>query len=113
MATPGLEEWRTAAPQDLELIKAFSPAERYLPTDVTLFATPGHTRAHHSLRAQTKHGCLVIAGDAAMTIDFFAASEGFHNSVDFIAARESIQSIRNAADIVVPGHGNYFITKHP
>jgi glyoxylase-like metal-dependent hydrolase (beta-lactamase superfamily II) len=113
MASAGLEEWRAAAPQDQTLINAFSPAENHLPTDVTLVATPGHTRAHHALRAQTGQGRLVIAGDAVMTIDFFAAVEGFHNSLDFAAARESIQLIHSSADIIVPGHGNYFIPKHP
>lgn len=113
MASVGLDEWRASAPQDQALINAFSPAEHYLPAGVTLLATPGHTKTHYSLRAQTEDGWLVVAGDAVMTRDFYSAAEGFHNSVDFAAARESIQLIHNNANIVIPGHGNYFITKHP
>jgi glyoxylase-like metal-dependent hydrolase (beta-lactamase superfamily II) len=113
MAAAGLDEWRATTPQDQALISAFSPAEHHLPPDVTLLATPGHTRAHYSLRAQTEHGWLVIAGDAVMTKEFFAAGEGFHNSVDFASAHDSIRLIHDNADIVVPGHGNYFLTKHP
>jgi glyoxylase-like metal-dependent hydrolase (beta-lactamase superfamily II) len=111
MSSEGLAEWRATAPQDQALSSAFSPAEQYLPAGVSLLHTPGHTQAHCSLRAQTRNGWLVVAGDAVMTSDFFFAGEGFHNSVDFDAARESIQLINTKADIVVPGHGNYFLVK--
>ena len=112
MAAAALDEWRAGAPHDKALFDAFWPAEQHLPGGVTLLPTPGHTKAHYSLRARTEYGWLVVAGDAVMNKDFFAASEGFHNSVDFAAARESIHLIDTNADIVVPGHGNYFINKH-
>ena len=59
----------------------------------------------------TKWGCLIVAGDAVMTEDFFAAEEGFHNSVDFKQAAETIRRIKNAADIVIPGHGNLILNQ--
>jgi glyoxylase-like metal-dependent hydrolase (beta-lactamase superfamily II) len=111
MASAALEEWRAATPQDEGIIGAFAPAERHLPGSVTLLATPGHTRSHHSLEVQSNWGRLIVAGDAAMTPDFFQAEEGFHNSADFSEARETIRHIKQIADLVIPGHGNYFINR--
>ena len=109
MSAAGIEEWRAAAPHEQSLINAFSPAEKHLPAGVSMLATPGHTRAHTSLQACTREGCLVVAGDAVMTRDFFAAAEGFHNSVDLVAARDSIHHIAQVAALIVPGHANYFV----
>jgi glyoxylase-like metal-dependent hydrolase (beta-lactamase superfamily II) len=44
-----------------------------------------------------------------MTEEFFNAEEGFHNSVDFKQASETIRNIKEFADLVIPGHGNYFL----
>ena len=48
-----------------------------------------------------------------MTEEFFWAMEGFHNSVDFDQARESIETLSHKADMIVPGHGNVFATSTP
>lgn len=112
MASAALDEWPATAPQDQSMAAAFAPAERCLPGNVTLLPTPGHTRSHHSLLVDTVWGRLVVAGDAVMTQDFYAAEEGFHNSADLALARETIRQIKQIADLVIPGHGNYFPT-HP
>jgi glyoxylase-like metal-dependent hydrolase (beta-lactamase superfamily II) len=52
---------------------------------------------------------VVIAGDAVMTRDFFAHRQGYLNSVDFPQASRTIEEIARIADIVVPGHDNYFL----
>ncbi len=41
-----------------------------------------------------------------MTVDFFAAEEGSHNSVDLAAAAQTIRRIKRATALVIPGHGN-------
>jgi glyoxylase-like metal-dependent hydrolase (beta-lactamase superfamily II) len=109
MAARELSEWRASAPADAALIARFLPAEEHLPEGVRLLPTPGHTRGHHSLMLTTAGGCVIAAGDAVMTRDFFDADDGFHNSVDFAQVARTIQEIRQAADVVIPGHGNYFV----
>jgi glyoxylase-like metal-dependent hydrolase (beta-lactamase superfamily II) len=109
MAEAGLQEWRERNTQDAPLIDRFAPAEGRLPEGIALFATPGHTMGHHALVADTSWGKLVVTGDAAMTPEFFAAEEGFHNSIDFEQATESIRQIKAMAKLVIPGHGNLIL----
>ena len=84
--------------------------------DATLFGcidvihTPGHTTTHHSLRFDWNGHSVLIAGDAAMTRDFWRERRGYFNSVDFEAATATIEKLANAADVIVPGHGNFFLT---
>ena len=67
-----------------------------------------HTYGHHSLLAATRWGTLIVSGDAVMTLDWFEAQEGYYNCVDFGLAAETIRRIGQAADLVIPGHGNWF-----
>lgn len=107
MAGAGLREWRAHAPQDAAQIERFDEAERYLPDEVALVATPGHTHAHHSLAVETQWGRLLVAGDAVMTRDHLRTEEGHSNSVDFGQAAATIRAIKAGYDWVVPGHDNY------
>jgi len=111
MAAKGIEEWKQRAPKDAELANQFVAAEERLPEGVSLFPSPGHLDGHCSLLCQTKWGRLIVAGDAVMTEEFFDAGEGFQNSVDFSRAARTIEDIKKAADLIVPGHGNYFLNK--
>ena len=54
---------------------------------------------------------VVIAGDAAMTCDFFFARDWYFNTVDPEQAVQSIDAIARIAHIVVPGHDNYFVAR--
>jgi len=49
------------------------------------------------------------AGDAVATHDFFRDRRGFYNSVDFDQAAHSMDKLAALADIIVPGHDNYFL----
>ncbi len=109
MAAAGLEEWRARAPKESEFIDRFLPAEGRLPEGITLFPAPGHTPALTALQVETQWGTLIVAGDAVMTPEFFAAEEGFHNSVDFAQAAETVRAIKRAAKLVIPGHGNVIL----
>jgi glyoxylase-like metal-dependent hydrolase (beta-lactamase superfamily II) len=110
MAEAGLKEWREKSPQDSASIDRFAPAEGRLPEGISLFASPGHTYGHHSLLTTTRWGNLIVSGDALMSFEWFEANEGFHNCVDFELATETIHRIRHTADLVIPGHGNWFPT---
>jgi glyoxylase-like metal-dependent hydrolase (beta-lactamase superfamily II) len=109
MAPSGLKEWRAQKPGESELIDRFAAAESTLTEDVRLFPSPGHTMGHHSLLVDTRWGRLIVAGDAAMTPDFYDAEEGFHNCVDFELATQTIRTIKENADLVIPGHGNLML----
>lgn len=78
---------------------------------IDLIHTPGHTLSHHSLRFDWKGQSVLVAADAAMTMDFWRDKRGYFNSVDFEAATTSIEKLQTMADLVVPGHGNYFLAE--
>jgi glyoxylase-like metal-dependent hydrolase (beta-lactamase superfamily II) len=111
MASAALDEWRERSPEEANLIDRFLPAEVHLPDSPQLYAAPGHTLGLHGLSVETPWGTLIVAGDAVMTPEFFEAEEGFHNSVDFAQATETIRAIKRVAALVIPGHGNIILTQ--
>jgi glyoxylase-like metal-dependent hydrolase (beta-lactamase superfamily II) len=76
---------------------------------IDLIPTPGHTLSHHSLRFDCEGRSVVVAADAAMTRDFWREKQGYFNSADFALAAHSIERLSQMADIVIPGHDNYFL----
>ena len=76
---------------------------------IEIVPTPGHSLSHHSLRFDWEGRSVVIAADAAMTRDFWNDKRGYFNSADFDLAARSIEQLALSADIVVPGHDNYFL----
>ncbi len=76
---------------------------------IEILPTPGHTLSHHSLRFDCEGRSVVIAADAVMTRDFWNDRRGYFNSADFDLAARSIEALAAIADIVVPGHDNYFL----
>jgi glyoxylase-like metal-dependent hydrolase (beta-lactamase superfamily II) len=111
MASAGLQEWAERSPHEEATFGRFLTAEDNLPGGIRLLPTPGHTMGHYALMADTRWGCLVVAGDAVMTRDFYRAEEGFHNSVDFGQAADTIREIRRVADVLIPGHDNWLLAK--
>ncbi len=114
MAAPELESWTAqAAPDGSEqrLLSQLEPVSGELVPGITLLPTPGHAAAHTSLSFTSDGQRVVIAGDAVMTHDFFVARDVYFNTVDRIAAVQSIATIAALADIVVPGHDNYFLNR--
>jgi glyoxylase-like metal-dependent hydrolase (beta-lactamase superfamily II) len=78
---------------------------------VSVLTTPGHAVHHYSVRFECEGLTVVIAGDAAMTRDFFRDRRGYYNTVDHKAVAQSIDRMAQIADVVVPGHDNYFLTR--
>ena len=75
---------------------------------VELVPSPGHTPEQHSLRFYCNGLAVVVAGDAVMTREFWADRRGYFNSADFDLAARTIDALTAIADIIVPGHDNYF-----
>lgn len=109
MAEAGLAEWYERAPDYRHLHERFVPAEGALPEGVELFPAPGHTLSLAALKALTPWGDLIVAGDAVMNREYFAAEEGYHNSVDFDLAADTVRRIKAAAALVIPGHDNVIL----
>jgi glyoxylase-like metal-dependent hydrolase (beta-lactamase superfamily II) len=78
---------------------------------IQILPTPGHTVSHHSLRFDCDGLSVVIAGDAVATRDFWHERRGYYNCVDFELSAKSMDKIAGVADMVVPGHDNYFLNK--
>ena len=76
---------------------------------VEVIATPGHTGTHHSLRFDCDGLSVVVAGDAVATRDFFRERRGYFNAVDFELSARTMDNLAAIADIIVPGHDNYFL----
>jgi len=76
---------------------------------IDVLPTPGHTLSHHSLRFDCDGTSVVVAGDAVATRDFWRERRGYYNCVDFDLSTKSMDKIAGLADIVVPGHDNFFI----
>lgn len=83
--------------------------ERLAP-GVELFPTPGHTPHHASLLAQAGHRKVLVAGDAVLTRAHCLARVPYADREHVEQARRSIERAIQAADILVPGHDNYFYT---
>lgn len=78
---------------------------------IEIIHTPGHTYHHYSLRFDYEGQSVVIAADAAVTRDYWDDRQGYFNSEDFAAATASMETLAQIADIIVPGHDNYFLVK--
>jgi len=109
MAAESLAAWQRQQSGEAALWERFQPAEGILPAGIALYPSPGHAVGHCSLRVETAWGPLIVAGDAVMTPEFFAAEEGYHNSVDFEQAADTIRAIKRDARLVIPGHGNLIL----
>ena len=76
---------------------------------IDVLHTPGHTLSHHSLRFDCEGRSVLVAADAAMTRDFWRDRRGYFNSADPDLAARTIDDLAAVADVVVPGHDNYFL----
>jgi glyoxylase-like metal-dependent hydrolase (beta-lactamase superfamily II) len=89
--------------------KQIEPAPNVLFEAIEVVPTPGHTRGHHSLCFQCDGKRIVVAGDAVPTLDFWRDRRSFYNAVNPEQGSRTMDAIAKMADIVVPGHDNYFL----
>lgn len=100
-----------AGSPDHEVLDLVRPAGPELIPSITVVATPGHSAGHASLLFESGGLRIAVAGDAAMTRDFFRHRDYYFNTVDPVAAVTSIETIARVADVVVPGHDNAFLNR--
>ena len=110
MAAAEIVDWQPrVGAADAALLERILPADDTTLPGCRLLPTPGHTLGHHSLLFSWRGRRVAVAGDAAMTEDFYRAGEGYHNSVDMAQARASIDLLGHEADVIIPGHDNVFV----
>lgn len=91
--------------------KSIESAGQRLFDAIDVIPTPGHTMDHHSLRFDCDGLSVVVAGDAVPTRDFWRERRGYFNAVDLELSARTMDDISSVADIVVPGHDNYFLSR--
>ena len=89
--------------------RSLTPITGEICAGITVISTPGHTLDHHSLRFECEGLSIVIAADAVPTRDFWADHSGFYNSADLELVRQTMVRLEETADIIIPGHDNYFL----
>jgi glyoxylase-like metal-dependent hydrolase (beta-lactamase superfamily II) len=92
-----------------KLPKDFEAAPSRLFDAIDIVATPGHTPGHHSVRFDCEGVSVVAAGDAVATQDFFRERKSFYNVKDRAESTRSMEKLATLADMIVPGHDNYFM----
>ncbi|CAA9557731.1 MAG: MBL-fold metallo-hydrolase superfamily [uncultured Thermomicrobiales bacterium] len=105
------ERHLAAESPDREVLDLLRPVGPTLFPGITVLATPGHSAGHASLLFESEGMRIAVAGDAAMTRDFFVNRDYYFNTVDAEAAVTSIETLSRAADVVVPGHDNFFLNR--
>lgn len=86
-------------------------AEGALCPGVDIVPLPGHTAGLAGLLFCGGEGQVLICGDAVMTRDFFAARLPYYFGEDIGQNHATIERMAGMADIIVPGHGNYFVAE--
>jgi glyoxylase-like metal-dependent hydrolase (beta-lactamase superfamily II) len=92
-----------------KLAKPVEGATGRLHDALEIIATPGHTMSHHSLRFDCDGRSIIAAGDAVATRDFWNERMGYFNAVDFALSAKTMNRMAEIADVIVPGHDNYFL----
>jgi glyoxylase-like metal-dependent hydrolase (beta-lactamase superfamily II) len=77
--------------------------------DVVLL--PGHTPGTSGLRFDYKGLSVLVVGDAVATKDFWDEGRMYFKALDIEESLRSYKKIAAAANIVVPGHDNYFVIR--
>lgn len=112
MARTEIRYWQRNAKttsEELDLLARIVPIEEHSIPEIESIPTPGHTHGSTSLLFETREGMVVVAGDAVLTFDHFDSRESSDLADDKKEARRSIDRIAHIADIVIPGHDNYFV----
>ena len=110
LASPGVAEVLNASgklPRKLEGVSG------RLFDAVDVIPTPGHTPGHHSVRFDCDGMSVVVAGDAVATRDFFHDRRPYYNASDVALSIRTMDELAKMADLLVPGHDNYFLVDPP
>ncbi|MDP8242637.1 MAG: MBL fold metallo-hydrolase [Candidatus Hinthialibacter antarcticus] len=97
------------APHPAPFVEQIEPFEDHSLPGVELLPAPGHTHGSSAYLFETRDGAVAVAGDAILTFDHFENRDPGDGCEGRPEARNSIDQIAKVADVIVPGHDNYFI----
>ncbi|MBK9389026.1 MAG: MBL fold metallo-hydrolase [Bacteroidetes bacterium] len=89
--------------------KQIEPAGKKLLGAFDVIPMPGHTSDSAGLRFDFNGYSVVITGDAVATKDYWDGGQMYYNVIDMEESKKTHSMIRSIADIIVPGHDNYFL----
>lgn len=76
---------------------------------IDVIAIPGHTPGTSGLRFDYRGLSVFVVGDAVATKDFWDEGRMYFKALDIEESLRSYKKIASLANVVVPGHDNYFI----
>ena len=91
---------------ELKLIERFEPAPDKITESVHLFPLPGPSAGSAGLLLAGARLTVMIAGDAAPTIDHILAGRVWSGCADVDAAMASMSEVLEIADFIIRGHDN-------
>ncbi len=96
-------------PQAPDRPEAYQVVRGQLTNRIALVPLPGHTAGLTGL-SFTSGGQqrVLVTGDAVMDQDFFRHAEGYWFDKAPLTSAETIRQAAGSADIVIPGHGDWF-----
>ncbi|MFC0772401.1 MBL fold metallo-hydrolase [Terrimonas alba] len=89
--------------------KKVEPAGSHIFDVIDVVAAPGHTPGTSGLRFDYKGLSVFVAGDSVATKDFWDEGRMYFKALDIEESLRTYKKIASVADIVVPGHDNYFL----
>jgi glyoxylase-like metal-dependent hydrolase (beta-lactamase superfamily II) len=95
---------------DRALIRKFSPAPDQFGPQVSLYPLAGPSPGSAGLLLTPASLTIVIAGDAALTVEHVLSGQVWEGCADANAAMESLEDMVQLADVIVPGHDNVMLT---
>lgn len=93
------------------------PVSKKIPeTELKIVKTPGHSKEHCSILADTDNGVIAVAGDVFWWMDDEKQDTNYQSllrkedklAYDFIALQKSRRKLLEIADYIIPGHGKMF-----
>ena len=76
---------------------------------IDVVSLPGHTPGTSGLRFDYRGLSVFVVGDAVATKDFWDEGRMYFKALDIEESLRSYKKIKGLANIVVPGHDNYFL----
>jgi len=101
----GAEEL-AAVREDLKVVERFRPAPERFGRQTELFLLAGPSPGCTGLLLTPQTQTVVVAGDAALTAEHVLRAQVWDGCQDAEAALESLRSILEIADAIIPGHDN-------
>lgn len=92
---------------------AFEAAPRQLSPGVRLVPLPGHTLGLSGLLFASGGQTVLLAGDTIMNREFYWAREGYFIDASQEKTAASMNWAAHHADLIVPGHGDWFFAEDP